>query len=119
LKIYLYELFDKKLNALFEGITDEEEKQRIQEKLSDLLKTIYLSVLDRHWVRHIDDMTYLRDKVGLWGFAQVDPLVMYKKEGYEKFNKFLFNVQKEVLGRFFRTNFEFLKKQEQQPTIIL
>ena len=111
LKIYLTELYDKKISSLVEWLS-EEEKEIILEKLKEILKNVYLNVLDRHWINHIDDMTYLRDKVGLWWFAQVDPLVMYKKEGYEKFQKFLFNVQKEMLARFFRTNFDFLRKDE-------
>ncbi|MFZ5341586.1 MAG: hypothetical protein ACOZBL_03390 [Patescibacteria group bacterium] len=30
------------------------------------LKNYYLEVIDRHWIRHIDDLQYLRDKVSLY-----------------------------------------------------
>jgi preprotein translocase subunit SecA len=75
-------------------------------------------VIDRHWINHIDDMTYLRDKVGLYGYAQQDPLVIYKKEAFEKFQKLLFNIQKEILARTLRTNFEFLKQTQENSEVI-
>lgn len=45
--------------------------------------------MDKNRVEHIDDMQYLREKVGLMGYAQLDPLVIYKKESYDKYQALL------------------------------
>jgi preprotein translocase subunit SecA len=61
--------------------------------LKNYIKKVYLSIIDKYWVEHIDDMTYLREKVSLFGYAQIDPLVIYKKESYEKFQKLMANIK--------------------------
>jgi preprotein translocase subunit SecA len=71
----------------------------------DICKRIYLSVMDKHWVQHIDEMYYLREKVSLYGYAQIDPLVMYKKEAFDKFQRLLFTIKKETLAQVLRYNF--------------
>jgi preprotein translocase subunit SecA len=71
----------------------------------DICKRIYLSVMDRNWVQHIDEMHYLREKVSLYGYAQIDPLVMYKKEAFDKFQRLLFTIKKETLAQVIRFDF--------------
>jgi len=78
----------------------------------DICKRIYLSVLDKHRVTHIDEMHYLREKVGLYGYAQMDPLVMYKKEAFEKFQRLLFTIKKETVANVMR--FDFAGQQSAQ-----
>ena len=71
----------------------------------DICKKIYLSVMDRNRVQHIDEMHYLREKVSLYGYAQIDPLVMYKKEAFDKFQRLLFTIKKETLAQVVRFDF--------------
>lgn len=71
----------------------------------DIVKRIYLSVMDKHRVQHIDEMHYLREKVSLYGYAQIDPLVMYKKEAFDKFQRLLFTIKKETLAQVMRYDF--------------
>jgi len=52
----------------------EEERNRIE-------KTITLQVIDVLWMQHIDDMVHLREHVAYRGYAQLDPLGEYRKEG--------------------------------------
>ena len=47
-------------------------------------------------MKHIDEMEYLRDKVGLMWYAQLDPLVIYKKEAFEKFQTLLWRLKSDV-----------------------
>lgn len=58
---------------------------------------IYLQTLDKYWIEHIDTMQRLREKVGLMGYAQIDPLVVYKKEAFEHFETLLHNVKQQTL----------------------
>lgn len=57
--------------------------------VTNICANIYLNTMDKNWVEHIDDMQYLREKVGLMGYAQLDPLVIYKKESYDKYQALL------------------------------
>ncbi len=93
---------------------EEKFKDLPREWLSGLLKRIYLNVIDRYWIDHIDDMQYLRDKVSLYGYAQQDPLVIYKKEAFNKFQKLLSAIRKEFLSRTFKTDFSFLAQQHSE-----
>ena len=47
-----------------------------------LERSILLQVIDNRWREHLFDMDYLREGIHLRGFAQIDPLVAYKNEGY-------------------------------------
>jgi preprotein translocase subunit SecA len=79
-----------------------------------LLKDVYLYHLDTLWVKHIDEMEYLRDQVGLMGYAQLDPLVVYKKEAFEKFQSLILRLKQDVT--LFLLNFDFTGKSA-QPVI--
>ena len=52
-----------------------------QEQLYKVFKDVYLYHIDTLWIKHLDEMEELRDKVGLVGYAQLDPLVIYKSDG--------------------------------------
>jgi len=53
--------------------------------MKEVQKYIMLETLDKNWMKHIDEMMYLRDKVSMYGYAQIDPLLQYKKEAFEKY----------------------------------
>jgi preprotein translocase subunit SecA len=76
-----------------------------QTKLEDYLSKAYLRVMDKHWMTHIDDMQHLREKVSLFGYAQIDPLVMYKKEAYEKFESLQFLIKQEIVSLVLKTDY--------------
>ncbi len=53
---------------------------------------IVLQVMDTRWREHLDNMEYFRQGVGLQGYAQKDPLVVYKSEGtlmFEEMNELI------------------------------
>ena len=55
--------------------------------------------MDELWTDHLDAMKALRDGIGLRGFAQQDPLVEYKNEGFELFDKFIADIDQEAARR--------------------
>jgi preprotein translocase subunit SecA len=86
---------------------DEREKQLGEELMRYLERSILLQVIDNRWREHLYDMDYLREGIHLRGFAQIDPLVAYKNEGFamfeelmhsiwEEYSKLVFNAQIEV-----------------------
>lgn len=57
-------------------------------------RRLYLEIMDFYWMRHLEDMDWLKDSVRLKTYANLDPLVEYKKEGYEIFREMLAEIEK-------------------------
>ncbi len=63
----------------------------------DLERWITLQVTDTRWREHLDNMDYMRQGIGLRGYAQKDPLVEYRPEGQEMFDEMSFLIKQEVV----------------------
>jgi preprotein translocase subunit SecA len=63
---------------------------------------VMLTVIDKLWVAHLTEMDELREGVGLQAYAQKDPLVVYKTQGYDFFQQLLANIQHDVVHTIFR-----------------
>jgi preprotein translocase subunit SecA len=57
-----------------------------------LERFMLLQIIDNRWREHLHDMDYLREGIHLRGFAQIDPLVAYKNEGFEMFTELMNNI---------------------------
>jgi preprotein translocase subunit SecA len=69
-------------------------------KLSEyntLIKNICLAVIDEEYRNHLSSMDYLRQSIGLRGYAQKNPKNEYKRESFEMFNVMLMEISKEIL----------------------
>ncbi len=66
-----------------------------------LEKTFMLQVIDHHWKDHLLGMDHLRDGIGLRGYGQKDPLVEYKREGFDLFAGMMDRVKSDTLDRLF------------------
>jgi preprotein translocase subunit SecA len=64
---------------------EEREKTLGEELMRGLERFLLLQVIDQRWREHLYDMDYLREGIHLRGFAQIDPLVAYKNEGFQLF----------------------------------
>ena len=53
--------------------------------MRELERVMMLRVVDEYWMDNIDAMQELRQGIGLRAYGQNDPVVAYKKEGYEMF----------------------------------
>ena len=60
-----------------------------------LERSILLQVIDNRWREHLYDMDYLREGIHLRGFAQIDPLVAYKNEGFSMFEELMHSIWEE------------------------
>ncbi|MBO5239770.1 MAG: preprotein translocase subunit SecA [Lachnospiraceae bacterium] len=56
-----------------------------EEQIRELERVILLKVIDRKWMDHIDDMSQLRQGIGLQAYGQKDPVIEYKYAGYDMF----------------------------------
>jgi len=60
-------------------------------------KALMLNVLDQQWKDHLASMDYLRQGIGLRGYAQKQPMQEYKRESYEMFTGLLSTIKHEVI----------------------
>ncbi|HOE78061.1 MAG TPA: preprotein translocase subunit SecA [Bacilli bacterium] len=63
----------------------------------EFLKVIMLRVVDRYWMDHIDQMSELRQSIGLKSYAQINPLREYQEIGFEMFETMVNNIEEEVV----------------------
>ncbi len=61
-------------------------------------KEIMLMVIDRHWKEHLSGMDFLRQGIGLRGYAQKNPIQEYKKESFEMFSQMLDSINHEAIS---------------------
>src|SRR5215218_5962222 len=85
---------------------DEREEQLGEELMRYLERSILLQVIDNRWREHLFDMDYLREGIHLRGFAQIDPLVAYKNEGFSMFEELLHAIWDEFSKLVFRAEIE-------------
>jgi len=71
-----------------------------------LERSILLQVIDNRWREHLFDMDYLREGIHLRGFAQIDPLVAYKNEGFTMFQELMHSIWDEFSRLVFRAEIE-------------
>ncbi|HYM58755.1 MAG TPA: preprotein translocase subunit SecA, partial [Solirubrobacteraceae bacterium] len=88
---------------------EEREEELGEELLRALERYLLLQIIDQRWREHLYDMDYLREGIHLRGFAQIDPLVAYKNEGFTLFQdlmntiwsdfaRMIYNVEVEIEG---------------------
>jgi preprotein translocase subunit SecA len=68
-------------------------------------RDILLRVIDAQWIDHLHNIDMLRDGIGLRAYGQKDPLIEYKKEAYDLFNKMMYEIQSETVKHIFRSKF--------------
>ena len=80
-------------------------QRKKQELGADLLryleKMVLLQVIDQHWKDHLLGMDHLRDGIGLRGYGQKDPLIEYKREGFDMFAGMMERIKGDTLDRLF------------------
>jgi len=67
------------------------------DKFVDALRFVSLKVFDASWVSHLQELDYLKDKVRLRAYGQLDPLVEYKNEGFKMFKNLLLNIEDSIV----------------------
>jgi len=89
-----------------------------QNLLFNILRDINLQVIDKLRVAHIDDMQYLKDKVGFMGYAQMDPLIVYKQESFEKFELLQQNIKSDVTTKLMRIDYRSVAQEQETQNLL-
>ena len=66
---------------------------------------IMLQIVDTLWREHLLNMDHLKEGIGLRGYAQQNPLIVYKKEAFEMFQSLIERINDEIIHIVFRVQF--------------
>ncbi len=91
------ELLTEKILENIERFYREKEAMTGSEVMRHFEKAVYLNVLDQLWKEHLANMDYLRQGIGLRGYAQKQPVQEYKREAFEMFRDLLDRIKLEVM----------------------
>lgn len=88
------------------------EKQLGRSLWLEIVKSIYLTTIDKYWMDHLTAVEDLREGINLRGYAQLDPLIEYKNEAFSMFERLLTNINYEVSRRILK-----IEVSQKQPII--
>ena len=80
---------------------ERKEAQMTPDVMRELERVVMLRVVDEYWMDNIDAMDDLKQGIGLRAYAQHDPVVAYKEEGYEMFHSMISAIREETIRRMF------------------
>ncbi|NLW81416.1 MAG: preprotein translocase subunit SecA [Desulfovibrionales bacterium] len=82
------------------------------DQYQEVLRFFLLDALDRNWKDHLLQMDYLKEGIGLRGYAQRDPKQEYKREGFELFEDLLFRIRENTMKALTHLRIEVVKQEE-------
>jgi preprotein translocase subunit SecA len=77
-------------------------KAHLRRELTDLEQFVLIQIFDNTWKDHLYAMDMLKGSIGLQQFAEQDPRVLFKKEGYEFFQQMMISIRDKVTDLIFR-----------------
>ncbi|MCK5579985.1 MAG: preprotein translocase subunit SecA [Candidatus Omnitrophica bacterium] len=83
-------------------IYEQKEKEITTEQLRYIERILLLNIIDSKWKDHLYAMDQLKEAVGLRSYAQRDPLMEYKKEGFHMFQMMYVSINQEVAETIFK-----------------
>ncbi len=103
-----YELALKKISA---KVVKEYEKKIAELKelgvdFGLIERNVLLKTVDRNWIDHIDAMDQLRKGISLRAYGQVDPVISYKKEGFDMFDEMIERIQRTTISILLKVKFQ-------------
>jgi preprotein translocase subunit SecA len=91
---------------LLEAYEEIEKSVPDPETLRQVEKGIFLRANDTLWMEHIDEMQTLRESVSMRGYAQKDPVVEYKTEGFERFDEMIAMIRSNTINTLFKMDIQ-------------
>ncbi len=95
-------------NFLHEEVRQAYEKKEVEIEgvrpglMRDAERYFILNQIDTLWKEHLQAMEALKESIGLRGYAQLDPLIEYKQEGYQMFLEMMIDIRRNVVYSLFK-----------------
>ena len=96
--------FKKIILSESKKILDFKEELSDKDIFEQFKKFIVFRTIDQNWKEHLHSMDQLKEGINLRAYGQKNPLVEYKREGYDMFNNMILDTDRETLKRIFRSN---------------
>ncbi len=96
---------NRTLYEVVERLYEEREESVGEENLRGLERWQVMRSIDDHWMEHLAEMDYLRDAIWQQGYAQKEPIGVYRQEGFALFQKMLGEIRREVTESLFSHQF--------------
>ncbi|MHC4528894.1 MAG: preprotein translocase subunit SecA, partial [Planctomycetota bacterium] len=81
-------------------------REFLRSELSDLEKYVLLQIYDGAWKDHLYAMDHMKESIWTRSFAEKDPKVEYKREGFRMFNEMLASIEERVTDIIFKVRLE-------------
>ena len=94
----------RKVEKEYEKKIEELKEQGVD--FSNVERRVLLMTVDRNWIDHIDAMDQLRKGISLRAYGQVDPIISYKKEGFDMFDEMVARIQRTVISVLLKVKIE-------------
>ena len=104
----------EKLTDRVMKIYEEKEAEFGTETFNNIERDVLLSVVDEHWMDHIDAMEQLKRGISIRGYAQRDPVIEYKFEGNQMFEEMINSIQENVTRVMFHIRIDRIPVRNQQ-----
>ncbi len=91
----IIQFINREINQHF----DEKEQKYGEYIIRRIEKQIFLLTLDSEWKDHLFSLDKLRQSINLRAYAQKDPLIEYKKEGFNMFEDMMLRVEEQLISR--------------------
>jgi len=101
----------------------DKEKEWGTEVIRDIERMVTLQTVDHFWREHLLAMDQIKEGIGLRGYAQVNPLIEYKREGLAIFQEMIDRIKRDTIRMLFRIQVarkeaeELEAVQQQQPML--
>ncbi|MBU1046070.1 preprotein translocase subunit SecA [Patescibacteria group bacterium] len=115
LKAKVLAIFEKQGQAKDDFLKKEAE---LGSEFSRALRFVCLRMFDAFWIEHLSEMDYLRDRVRLRAYGQLDPLVEYKNEGYKMFKELFNLIEKNIVRGVMNVSLTQQAQQAQQQAMM-
>lgn len=98
----------------------EQKRQQVGEDLmKELERRVMLQAVNDRWMEHLQVVEYIREGIGLRGYGQVDPLIAYKKETFDTFQRTIRNIRDDAVKLIFRAQITREEEQEEATPLML
>ncbi len=96
----------------------EQEIESGGQDMREIERILLLRAVDQKWMAHIDAMDQLRQGIGLRALGQRDPIIEYRREGFDMFEEMISEIQQDTLMMIYHVKLTSSHKQRQTPSII-
>ncbi len=97
----------------------EKEIESEGQSMRNIERILLLRVVDQKWMAHIDEMDQLRQGIGLRAYGNRDPVVEYRREGFDMFESMIHEIQEDTVSMVYHVKVTSQPKQQEPPKPVI